>query len=207
MLSRFARPPAPPGERCELCAQDIAEPHPHVVDLVTRTLACACAACGTLFRHFGAGARYRTVPDRVLVDPAFSLDDQAWAALRIPVGLAFVFCNSSLSRWVAFYPSPAGSTEAELPEQPWQALLASSPLLAEVQPDVEALLVHRPPGAPGAYFLVPIDACYRLVAKVRLTWRGFHGGDAARAEIEDFFAELRTRARPLRPSTADEVRT
>jgi hypothetical protein len=41
---------------------------------------------------------------------------------------------------------------------------------------------------------VPVDDCYRLVATVRRSWRGFAGGDRVTAEIEAFFAGLRRTA-------------
>jgi hypothetical protein len=44
---------------------------------------------------------------------------------------------------------------------------------------------------------VPIDACYELAGRMRLTWRGFDGGSEARAGIEEFLGTVRTRARPL----------
>jgi len=190
-LDRFARPAV---ERCALCGRAVLDEHPHVVDLERRALACACPTCARLLT---TGARHRAVPDRVLVDPAFQLDDAAWDALRIPVRLAFIFFHSGLGQWVALYPSPAGAAEAALPAEPFAALAARTPLCDEAQPDVEALLVYGRRGRPLETFLAPIDACYRLVGRVRLHWRGFHGGDDAWREIEAFFTDLRARARPL----------
>ena len=48
--------------------------------------------------------------------------------------------------------------------------------------------------APPECHLVPIDACYELVGRLRLLWRGFDGGQEAREFIEDFFAQVRGRA-------------
>lgn len=201
-LDRFARAPAPeradPGvERCRLCAEAIADEHPHLVDLERRALLCSCATCARLLGEPALGApgdRYRVVPTRVRAAPGPPLADAEWAALRVPVRLAFLFFNSRLARWVALYPSPAGATEAELPDGAVEALGARLPLFAEVRPDVEALLVHGRLGRPLEIFLAPIDACYRLVGTVRRHWKGFHGGDVAWDEIERFFAELRARA-------------
>jgi hypothetical protein len=44
---------------------------------------------------------------------------------------------------------------------------------------------------------VPIDACYELVGTMRKTWRGFDGGQEARTAMEDFFARVRARSRPV----------
>jgi hypothetical protein len=180
--------------RCELCGASVAEHHAHVVEVTMRTLKCACGGCAILFRDAGAGGgRWRTVPERVLVDPAFTAGDDALAALEIPVRLAFLTRPSTVAGWVAFYPSPGGTVETPLSEAAAQALIATVPLAAEVEPDVEALLIHRRPGGATDCFLAPIDACYELVACVRRSWQGFSGGDAARQAIDGFFDGLRSR--------------
>jgi hypothetical protein len=201
-LARYARRPrrAPPEDACELCAAPAGERHRHVVDLDARAIRCACPTCATLFVHPGAaGGRYRTIPERVAVDPGFTLTQEQWTALQIPVGLAFVFFDSAARRWIAVYPSPAGPMESELPLDAWRELAASSPLVAAAEPDVEAILVHGERGATRLEcFLAPLDACYELVGHVRRHWRGLDGGPAARAGIAAFFDALRARARPLR---------
>jgi len=71
-------------------------------------------------------------------------------------------------------------------------------VLAELEPDVETLLVHGRAEAGGFdCFLAPIDACYELVGRVRRTWRGFHGGEEARREIDAFFAGLRAKSEEI----------
>ena len=42
--------------------------------------------------------------------------------------------------------------------------------------------------------LVPIDRCYELVGLLRVAWRGFDGGQEARALLDAFFADLGRRA-------------
>jgi Fe-S cluster biogenesis protein NfuA len=196
------------GMCCELCAAPLADTHAHVVELADRALRCACQACARALGQPGAGAgRYRMVPSRVLVDPEGALTDAQWTALGIPVRTAFLFFNSTLHRWVAFFPSPAGATESELPEPALATLLASHRLLQRVEPDVEALLVHGRATEPLRCFLVPIDACYELVARVRRHWRGFSGGDEAWGAIDHFFADLEARGRALGPAAcADATR-
>jgi hypothetical protein len=202
---RAWRTVAPAAERCGLCAHAIDdERHDHLVDLDKRALLCACPTCATLFAHQqpGRSQSYRVVPTRVLVDPAFQLADPQWTALAIPVRLAFIFYNSRLARWIALYPSPGGAAEAELPENAFQGLAAATSLVGAIEPDVEALLVYGRRTARLETFLVPIDACYRLVGEVRRHWQGFHGGDLVWQHIEAFFADLRARARPVSPGGA-----
>jgi hypothetical protein len=201
---------AAPEERCELCGAEIASEHGHVVNVPSRTLLCVCRPCYLLFTQDGAGgARFRAVPQRYRVLPGFAAALDDWELLQIPIGLAFFFRNSATGRTTAFYPSPAGATESELPLDAWEALVRSAPALSTLASDVEALLVRSPlpksgygvprPASPqGAddaesapridALIVPIDACYELVGRIRRSWRGFQGGDDVWREIDEFFA-------------------
>jgi hypothetical protein len=164
--------------------------------MTRRTIACACRGCALLFSK--KGGRYRAIPERVLVDPHLRISEDQWAALQIPVRTTFLFFNSTLGRWAAFYPSPAGAMESELALDAWAALAAQSPLIQSAEPDVEALIVHGDRGAAGLdCFLVPIDACYDLVGRVRLSWQGAAGGAEAWRAIDGFFDGLRRRSRTL----------
>ncbi len=73
-------------------------------------------------------------------------------------------------------------------------------MLASLEDDVEALLVHRARGAREQW-LVPVDACYRLVAVVRTHWKGFGGGERVWSEIAAFFDELRAKEDRCRSRT------
>jgi hypothetical protein len=193
-----ARPAPADRERCEMCAEEIGEDHPHVVDVVGRGLLCTCRPCYLLFTADGAELRYRAVPDRYLSFPGFTIGAGQWDELEIPVGLAFFFTNSVQGRTVAFYPGPAGATESELPLGAWDRIVAAEPALTALAPDVEALLVRMPdrPGTDPAAYLVPIDRCYELVGALRMAWRGFDGGREARDLLDAFFADLAARSRP-----------
>jgi hypothetical protein len=188
--------PQPVGERCEMCSEPIEDTHQHVVNVAGRQLMCVCRPCYLLFTDPKAELRYRAVPDRYLVFPAFALDRRAWEALQIPVGYAFFFRNSALDRTVAFYPGPAGATESELDLKAWADIQTADPRVAMLAEDTEALLVRVPDDenlAPDCY-LVPIDTCYEFVGRLRTLWRGFDGGQEAHACISDFFSEIAGRA-------------
>jgi hypothetical protein len=193
------RPQAAAGERCEMCSAPVAEEHQHVVDVHSRSLMCTCRPCYLLFTDQQASLRYRAVPDRYLSFPGFTLSRSVWEDLQIPVGLAFLFKNTAQGRVVAFYPSPAGATESELSLDAWGRVLAGNPGLDTVVPDVEALLVRSTGRGDEEGFtchVVPIDACYELVGRMRMTWRGFDGGQEARAALEEFFAVVEARSTP-----------
>lgn len=202
-LQRFlSRKPPPAGEACDMCGTSVAERHSHVVGLDTRRLLCCCRACYLLFTHQGAaGGRYRAVPERYRRLEDAQVSERQWDALQVPVGIAFFFANSTLGKTVAFYPSPAGATESQLPLDTWSEILAANPALGTMEPDVEALLVEKTADGYDAY-LAPIDACYELVGVIRQHWKGFDGGQEARARIREFFASLRERCGPGTPGDA-----
>jgi hypothetical protein len=200
-LERFfdKTPPPAPGERCELCNEAIVEEHPHVVNLESRALMCACRPCYLLFTDRGSGAgKFAAVPERYLFDPDFTVSDAQWDEFQIPVKMAFFFVNSVLDQTVAFYPSPAGATESLLPADTWGSMMAANPLFATLEPDVEALLISRRTDSYEC-FLAPIDACYELVGHVRLHWKGFDGGQEAWEAIDGFFDDLRSRSQHVTP--------
>lgn len=199
VLSRISnrRTPELVGEQCEMCSETIADEHQHVVNVAGRQLMCVCRGCYLLFTDGHAELRYRSVPDRYLHFPRFALDRREWEALQIPVGLAFFFRNSALDRTVAFYPGPAGATESELDLDAWNAITAADPRVGLIADDVEALLVRVPDDkmCPPECYLVPIDACYEFVGRLRKLWRGFDGGQQARAFIDDFFSQIAARSK------------
>jgi len=200
-----SRPKVVPGERCEMCAEPITNEHQHVVDLKSRSLMCTCRGCYLLFTDQSAALNYRAVPDRYLSFPGFVFTPADWDDLQIPVGLAFLFRNSVQQRTIAFYPSPAGATESELSLHSWERIVTANPQLSLLLADVEALLInvaHRGRGEFRCY-LVPVDACYELVGTMRKTWRGFDGGQEARAALEEFFAGVEARSKPAPPVAAD----
>lgn len=196
-LRRFTGPRPVAVERCELCATPVAPEHRHLVDVERRALACACPACAALFEREGAGGvKYRAVPRRYLADPASPLDEDAWALLRIPIGVAFLLRNSALGQVVACFPGPAGVTESEIEPEVWQRFAEATPLARELLPDVEVLLIRRTDGHRDCH-LVPVDAAYELVGRMRTYWQGFDGGAEAHAELDAFFADVARQSRSL----------
>lgn len=191
--------PQPAGEACEMCAEQIADEHQHVVNVEGRQLMCVCRGCYLLFTDRHASLRYRAVPDRYLAFPDFALDRRRWEALQIPVGLAFFFRNSHLDRTVAFYPGPAGATESELDLESWNDLRAADPRVDTLADDTEALLVRVPDqqDAPPICHLLPIDACYEFVGRLRMLWRGFDGGQDARRYMAEFFETVADRSKAM----------
>jgi hypothetical protein len=196
-LRQFARRPRRQVEQCEMCSAELRTEHPHLIDLTQRRMHCACDACAMLFSG-RAGTKYRRVPRDIRLLSNFQISDAEWDSLLIPINLAFFFQNSVDSRVSALYPSPAGATESLLPLEAWTSIVQSNPILNKIGPDVEAFLVNRVGLARGVsaaeYYIVPIDACYKLVGLIRIHWRGLSGGTEVWKEIGDFFTQLRTRA-------------
>jgi hypothetical protein len=190
-LRRYLRPRRV-QECCELCGLVLGPEHPHLLETGRRQLLCACDACALLFSHRADG-KYRRLPRRSQFLPNFRLSDVQWAGLQIPIDLAFFFQSTPAGRVLALYPSPAGTIESVLPLEAWDELARENPVLRDLEPDVEALLVNRV-GPARDYYRVSIDECYKLVGLLRTHWRGISGGSEVWGEIERFFADLKKRS-------------
>jgi Family of unknown function (DUF5947) len=189
-LKARPRPPVNKQEACELCGAALSEVHSHVVDIEKRRVMCACRPCYLLFEHRGAaGGKFQSVPERYLQIPCREMQWDEW---EIPVGVVFFLRNSQRDHVTAFYPSPAGATESGLSPESWDEMLRTTPELASLEADVEALLVCRRRDRTESW-IVPIDACYELVGRIRRHWRGFEGGEEAWREIDAFFGALAER--------------
>jgi hypothetical protein len=194
-LAELARPRAAPQaapHKCELCGAPMPAEHQHLLALHDREIVCSCRACALLFP--GDNGMYRLIGDRRLRLGSFVMDDAMWEELRVPVDMAFFFRHSIEDRVMAFYPSPMGPTESLLRLDAWDDLVAANPVLETLEPDVEALLVHRARGE-RRHYLVPIDECYALVGLIRTHWKGFTGGKEAWQEITRFYDDLDRRTR------------
>ncbi len=202
-IRQFVRARAP-VERCELCSAQLAADHPHLIEPTARKLVCACDACAILFSG-SAETKYRRVPRRIRLLTDFQLTDAQWESLMIPINLAFFFNSTPAGHVVALYPSPAGPTESLLGLDAWEEIAQSNPVLNEMEPDVEALLVNRVGSARGytgaQYYIVPVDECYKLVGLIRAHWRGLSGGAKVWEEIAVFFNRLKERSIPVGEKT------
>lgn len=195
-LRQFARAPRP-LERCELCSAGLAQQHPHLVELASRQILCACEACATLFDGM-AGGKYKRVSRRIQLLSNFQMTDAQWENLLIPINMAFFFHSSVERRIITLYPSPAGAVESLLPLDAWNEIVQENEALRLLSPDIEALLVNRVGHAhelsQAEYYIAPIDECYRLVGLIRANWKGLSGGSEVWGEIGRFFSGLRSRA-------------
>ena len=152
---------------------------------------CACEVC---VAEKSAEAEFRPVGNRVTWLPDLEMADEMWARLGIPIALAFFTTNGDSGETVAFYPSPAGSTECELDLDAWSDLVEANPSLSLIEPDAEAFVVNRM-SDPPQYVIVPIDRCYEMVGAVKMAWEGISGGDGVDTAIAGFFDRLREETR------------
>lgn len=181
-LRRFV---APAVARCDFCRLRLPEPHGHLVEPETLKLFCACPACAE--QQAAAGLRHVTPRQEVLAH--FDISDADWAALQIPIEVAFLFAPEAGGSPMALFPGPAGATSAQLSAETWADLAGRYPLLGDLEPAAEALLVDRAGGRRRCY-RVSVDHCYALAGLMRSRWRGLSGGEEAWAAIEGYFADL-----------------
>ncbi len=185
-------------EHCELCSDLIPSDHHHLLDLSGPTVICACQACSVLFNGQGAGGgKYRLIPKRYIALPDFRMSEEQWEEMMIPVNMVYIFQSTKANCMMAFYPSPAGPMESLLDVENWASLMENNPILHRMEPDVEALLINRI-RAVREYYIVPIDACYKLVGLIRAYWKGLSGGEEVWKEIAAFFAGIRQKSELVR---------
>ena len=136
-----ARPRAP-WNIASCAAPALGHEHPHLVELDSRQILCACDACAMLFDGMEK-SRYKRVPRSAQFLADFEMSDGQWESLLIPINMAFFFHSSIEGKLIALYPSPAGAVESLLPLEAWSEIAENNPALHQMQPDVEALLVNR----------------------------------------------------------------
>jgi Family of unknown function (DUF5947) len=177
-------------ELCDLCGISIPEDHRHLLHLVERRIVCSCEACWAM--RAGEGD-YRPVGNRTLWLSELELPDDLWASFQIPIGLAFFMQSTVTECVVAMYPSPAGATESELHFESWNRMTELNPVLSDLEPDIEGLIVNRMADTP-AYVIAPIDRCYELTGTIKAHWEGISGGSGAEQAVAKFFEKLQAGA-------------
>jgi hypothetical protein len=182
--------PEADGEVCDLCGITIPERHRHLLHLVERRIECACESCWNVR---SGDPEYRPTGNRTVWLPDLDVPDDLWASFQIPIGLAFFMDSTVTACVVALYPSPAGATESELHFASWNRMRELNPVLRELEPDIEGLVVNRL-SDPPAYAIAPIDQCYALTGAIKLNWEGISGGPGVHEAVERFFGELRAEA-------------
>jgi len=197
-LARPKAPDAPPPtsaapdsqERCDLCNTTVPSDHRHMLNLYERQIVCVCESCWALR---SGDPEFRPTGNRTLWLEDFELPEELWAQFRIPIGLAFFMHSTVTNCVVAMYPSPAGATESELHFETWSRLVGMNPVLRDLEPDAEGLIVNRM-SDPPAVAIAPIDRCYMLVGLIKASWEGISGGAGVERAIEGYFEELRKAA-------------
>lgn len=97
-LRRFAKTPQQPVlERCELCNLVLPPTHRHLLDMVSRQVACSCDPCALLFQN-AVGAKFKIIPRDAHALPDFQMTDGEWESLALPIDLAFFFTTRRRGR-------------------------------------------------------------------------------------------------------------
>ena len=182
-----------------MCAEPIGEEHQHVVDLESRGLMCTCRACYLLFTARATPQlRYRAVPDRYLSFPDLAFGAGQWDELRDPgragVLLPQLRARTGRSRSTRARPAPPSPScrwgLGPDRRRPTRAGHARARRRGAAGPRAR-------PTASGRRVLPGADR--RLLRAGRAAadvWRGFDGGQEARAAIDAFFADVAARSRP-----------
>jgi hypothetical protein len=177
---------ASPDETSDLCGIGIPDDHRHLLHLVERRIVCSCEPCWAM--RSGEGD-YRPTGNRTLWLPDLDVPDDLWASFQIPIGLAFFMESTVTACVVAMYPSPAGATESELHFDTWSRMRELNPVLMDLEPDIEGLIVNRL-SDPPMHVIAPIDRCYELTGLIKSKWEGISGGSGVELAVAGFFGRL-----------------
>ena len=144
-----ARPPraglrgraAPPGDdHCDLCGVAIDPEHRHLLHLVDRRITLLLRA---VLRAARGRCRAAAVRERASSCSTTSRSTTtSGRSSRSRSGSRSSSLRERGQGVVALYPSPAGATESELHLDAWDELVAANPVLGELEPEVEALIVE-----------------------------------------------------------------
>ncbi|MEO6221198.1 MAG: DUF5947 family protein [Ginsengibacter sp.] len=186
-LRKIAFPiPEKEEEHCNFCNTILPPEHRHLADISVMRFLCTCDMCMIVQAVRG---NYKPLPQRYLELTDFKMSDELWSDFLIPVNMAFFVLKSHQDGAVAFYPAPTGATESKLKMEPWDEMKQLNPVLNDLLPDLEALLMNRL-DSTNKYFIVPIDSCYKLIGMIRTSWKGIHGGSEVNDIINKFFVGL-----------------
>jgi hypothetical protein len=152
-------------DRCELCGGRVDDLHRHVVDVERHAMCCACRACAMLFSHDRGQGRFRTVPERVRASPAFTMTPATWAELGVPAPVGYFVRDAADRHWVC-YPGSIGLIRADVSAAQWAAIAATTALAGALEPEVDALLVHRRAAAAFECFVLPVAAGYDVIRRL-----------------------------------------
>ena len=83
------------------------------------------------------GTKYLRVPRQIEYWSDFTMSEEQWAGLGVPIALAFFLHSTPHGQTIAAYPSPAGPAEAMLPAEAWDGLVRDNPKLRTLEADVE----------------------------------------------------------------------
>lgn len=189
-LRNMAVAPREAAEKCFFCGKIIPDDHRHLVDLTSMKFICTCEMCMITAMEKGT---YKSLPQRYLLLECFKMPDELWSDFLIPVNMAFFVSSSARKGTVAYYPAPTGATESKLKMEPWAELQHLNPVLDDLIPDLEALLINRLNDI-SQYYIVPVDSCYKLIGMIRMAWKGIFGGKEVNTVIGNFFNELNQRS-------------
>lgn len=198
-------PAASTESHCAFCGAPLAADHAHLLNPASQQFTCACGPCAVLIGAEKGSPYLRVVQEVHRLDNCH-LADPEWDTLTAPSGLA-ILVRDAHDRILAIQhisiESPSGdsaedsgapaATERRVPPDLWRSLVDAHPSLRALQPEVEALLIHRLGPEPEC-FLVPRAEANRLAALLQQNWRGLSGGIDLWRAVARFFDDVRRRS-------------
>ena len=163
---------APTSSAATSAAPTVPADHRHLLHLVERRIECVCESCWALR---SGDAEYRPTGSRTTVADRARAARRRLGELSDPdrAGLLHGLDHRRLRGRAV--PEPRRRTESELHFSSWSRMVELNPVLADLEPDIEGLIVNRL-SDPPAYVIAPIDRCYALTGTIKANWEGISGG-------------------------------
>ena len=206
-IARIREQPAPPlprpGERCEMCGEEVADEHGHVVDLEARTLHVHLPGLlpAVHARRAPAAGTSGRCRDRCLAFPDLALSPGPVGRAADPGERRLLLRELDLDRVARLLPEPGGRHRVAAVARDVGRGGRRQPRARPRSSPTSRRSSSAPIGAAGRpeCFLVPDRRLLRAGRQLRRLWRGFDGGQRGAAR-----PSTRSSPRSREPGGADE---
>lgn len=170
---------APGQSSCPLCSADMELSSNHLFEVAIREVVTVCDDCALKYERLPGGP-LKSIPreTRPLLD--FRMPHSI-SAIQFKGNVTFLFYSTATAKIMSICPTANGPVESTVSREIWKQLIEANPVLQEMRPDVEALLMTGNEDL-REFFVAPIDVCYDLVKMFRKDWRDFLETDTDQLE-------------------------
>ena len=146
---------------CRFCSSALDSPPNPLFEVATQRVLFACNPCASRFEK-RSGGPFKLIPRSTRQIEDFRMPEVPWQTYDLPGNVTFVFYCTAAAKLLSVCKVAAGTVDLTVPREVWKAIIEANPVLEEMRPDVEGLLIIHT-GDSREYFIAPIDVCYNLI--------------------------------------------